>query len=73
MKVVDTTGSGDVFTGALLSQLLQQDFSLEQKELEPMLRFACAAGSLCGTRYGGIPAIPQKEEIENFLKTHNNN
>ncbi len=73
VKVVDTTGSGDVFTGALLSQLLQQDFSLEQKELEPILRFACAAGSLCGTRYGGIPAIPQKEEIENFLKTHNNN
>ncbi len=67
VAVVDTTGSGDVFTGALLSRLLQNGFSLDRGLLPEMLRFACAAGSLCATRFGGIPAIPSAEEIERFL------
>lgn len=69
VAVVDTTGSGDVFTGALLSRLIKSGFRLDDGTLKEKLAFACAAGSLCATRFGGIPAIPTEKEIQEFLKT----
>ena len=38
-----------------LGQVIQNGFSLDGGLLPEMLRFACAAGSLCATRFGGIP------------------
>ena len=67
VKVVDTTGSGDVFTGALLSKLIENGFNLNDGTLADHMAFACAAGSLCATKFGGIPAIPTKEEVERFI------
>lgn len=67
VQVVDTTGSGDVFTGALLSRLIRNGFDLHPDGLPELMRFACTAGSLCATQYGGIPAIPEEEEITRFL------
>ena len=69
VQVVDTTGSGDVFTGALLSRLIQNRFCLDDGTLPEMLRFGCTAGSLCATRFGGIPAIPSEDEIKAFLNS----
>jgi len=68
VTAVDTTGSGDVFTGALLSRLIRNGFSPADEELREYLKFACTAGSLCATRFGGIPAIPTEEAILAFLK-----
>lgn len=70
VKVVDTTGSGDSFWGAFLSQLVQNGYDtpeklhkLSQEELSGFCRFANAAGSMCASRPGGIPAIAGREEI----------
>ena len=70
VKVVDTTGSGDSFWGAFLSQLIQNGYdapeklcSLEQEELAGFCRFANAAGSMCASKPGGIPALAGREEI----------
>lgn len=70
VKVVDTTGSGDSFWGAFLSQLVQNGYDspeklhkLTQEELSGFCRFANAAGSMCASRPGGIPAIADREEI----------
>ena len=68
VQAVDTTGAGDVFTGALLSRLIRSDFSLEG--LEEKLTFACTAGSLCATRFGGIPSVPTEEEIVSYINNH---
>ncbi len=69
-QVVDTTGSGDSFWGAFLSQLFQNGIdspqaleALDPAQLAEFCRFANAAGSCCATRPGGIPALARREDI----------
>ncbi len=61
VDVVDTTGAGDAFTGALAVVLA------EGMALEPALRFANAAAALSVTRFGTAPAMPRREEVEALL------
>ncbi len=70
VKVVDTTGAGDSFTGGLLYCLTRKEnpFDFSQTDLEDDLRFANAVASLCVTKRGGIPALPNLKETEEFLK-----
>ena len=70
VKVVDTTGSGDVFTGAMLSNLIESGFDISKANLEKALVFGCTAGSLCATKFGGIPAIPTKQEVVDWIASH---
>lgn len=66
VQTVDTTGAGDAFAGAFLDQILEHDLKLDQlnqSDLERMLAFANAAGSLATTRKGAIPAMPTREAI----------
>lgn len=64
-KVVDTTGAGDAFFGAVVHQLLQKGDieELTAKELEEIFTLSNAAASLCIEGYGGIPSIPSKEDV----------
>lgn len=58
VQVVDTTGAGDAFAGALA-------FSLSRRHgLASAVRFAAAASQLAVTGYGSQPAYPALEEIE---------
>ncbi|MEZ0536476.1 carbohydrate kinase [Caldicellulosiruptoraceae bacterium PP1] len=73
VDVVDTTGCGDSFMGVLLSFLCSEDFNnLDLKKVIEIATFANAAGALCATKKGAIPAIPTKNEIEEFLKNNSN-
>lgn len=70
VATIDTTGSGDAFTGSFLYQLLQAGKppqSLTEDDLTAFLAFANAAGSLASTRKGAIPAMPTLAEIEDCL------
>jgi ribokinase len=58
VDVVDTTGAGDAFVGALASAL---DGGAD---LAAALRLAVAAGSLACTRHGAQPALPQRAAID---------
>lgn len=72
VKVVDTTGSGDAFWGAFLSRVAasgQSPAALPLETLSDFADFANAAGSLCATRYGAIPAMPSPEEIRACRET----
>ena len=60
VKAVDTTGCGDAFTGAALYMACHHP----ECSMEERVRFANAAGALCATRYGGMTAMPRREEIE---------
>ena len=66
VKVLDTTGAGDIFGGSAVSRLLALDKApeaLEPAELEEIARFAAAAASLSTERPGGIPSIPDRAEV----------
>jgi fructokinase len=63
--VVDTTGAGDSFWGAFVSQLIRADKSLEEfsiDELEEFARYGNAVASLCVEKRGGLRSIPEESE-----------
>lgn len=71
-QVKDTTGSGDSFFGALLTKVVQSGKApaqLTKEELQEYVDFANAAGAMCATKTGGIPALPALEAIETCRKT----
>ncbi len=61
VKVVDTTGAGDAFSGALAVALA------EGQELVKAVAFSCAAAALQVTRLGTAPAMPHRAEVDAFL------
>lgn len=60
-KVVETTGAGDSFCGALAYALLNN--------MDPIAatNFACIAASISVTRSGTAPAMPTLEEVQQHL------
>ena len=67
IRVVDTTGAGDIFGGSAVSQLLQlgkAPETLTEAELRSVVRFACTAAGLSTTRPGGISSVPEKSEVK---------
>ncbi len=74
VAVVDTTGSGDAFFGAVLWKLKDKDLSkiskLSAAELEEITAFGNAAGSLTATKKGAIPAMPTLSDIKKLINYH---
>lgn len=70
IKVVDTTGAGDIFGGTAIREVLRASAppaELGKKELTNIVRLACATASLSATRYGGISSVPTREEVLELL------
>ncbi|WP_417387204.1 carbohydrate kinase family protein [Gimesia sp.] len=63
VQAIDTTGAGDVFSGALLHGIL------EDWPAERILKFACVTASLKCARLGNREALPTLAEIEAVLQT----
>ncbi len=63
VEVVDTTGAGDVFHGGYLYGLLQK------RPLKDTIRFASAVAAMKCRKLGGRAGIPQREEVEEFLRS----
>jgi sugar/nucleoside kinase (ribokinase family) len=62
VRVVDTTGCGDVFHGAYAAALAKG------VSLEDRLRFASAAAALKATRSGGQAGAPTQAALKRFLR-----
>ena len=70
IKVVDTTGAGDIFGGSAMSRFLKlgkAPDALTADELARITRFACTAASLSTQKHGGISSVPEIEEVEKRL------
>lgn len=63
VDVIDTTGAGDTFCGALAVGLA------EGKAPEASLRFASAAAALAVTKPGAQPSLPNRPEVDAFLQS----
>ena len=61
VSVVDTTGAGDTFCGALAVALA------EGQAPEQALRFASAAGALAVTKPGAQPSLPWRAQVDALL------
>ncbi|CAN6877178.1 unnamed protein product [Brassica oleracea] len=69
VNAVDTTGAGDSFIGAFLSQIVDDQTVLEEEErLRKVLRFANACGAITTTKKGAIPALPSECDALSLLK-----
>jgi len=62
VQAVDTTGAGDTFLGAFLAQYD------EHGNAQQALVFAAAASAVQVTGHGAASAIPQKQDVIDFLK-----
>lgn len=60
--VVDTTGAGDTFNGALAYGIV------EELNLADAVKFANAAGSLSVEKFGAQGGMPSREEVEERLQ-----
>jgi len=61
VDVVDTTGAGDAFNGAIAVALA------EGKEVAEAVALANAAAALQVTKFGTAPAMPYRDEVERLL------
>ena len=67
IRVVDTTGAGDIFGGSAMSRFLKIGKAPEELtagDLEAITRFACTAASLSTQKHGGITSVPDEQEVE---------
>ena len=70
IRVMDTTGAGDIFGGSAVWQLLQMGKApkdLQEAELRQIVTFACTSAGLSTTKSGGISSIPSLQEIAERL------
>lgn len=66
VEVVDTTGAGDTFCGALAAEL-DRSGGHDAAALVDAARFASTAAALSVQRRGAVPSIPTIEEINAFV------
>lgn len=66
LKVVDTTGAGDIFGGSAMSRILKFGIApeaLDMPQLQSIADFACAAASLSTQKLGGISSLLSEEDV----------
>ncbi|MCS2162839.1 PfkB family carbohydrate kinase [Scandinavium sp. H11S7] len=64
VNVIDTTGAGDVFHGALAAALAENKF------IDESIRFATAVAAMKCTQPGGRSGIPNREQTATFLSLY---
>jgi fructokinase len=64
---VDTTGAGDGFVAGLLVSILENPDGYQER-LDTILSFANAVGALTTTQRGAIPALPTRQQAEDFIR-----
>ncbi|MDC7123966.1 MAG: PfkB family carbohydrate kinase, partial [Spirochaetales bacterium] len=74
IKAIDTTGAGDSFLGGFLGKLMldgQSIYNIKSDYAKTLLQFSNACGAIVSSRKGAIGSMPDKKEVEKFLREHN--
>lgn len=70
-KAVDTTGAGDAFWGAFLSNLVLNNIrrlnQLTESLVLSSMEYGNVAGTLCVKKKGAISSLPTRKQIEEYL------
>ena len=69
LKVIDTTGAGDIFGGSAMSRFVKIGKAAEElteDDLRDIAEFACRAAGLSTEKPGGISSVPSLEEIQSM-------
>ncbi len=64
-QVVDTTGAGDAFIGALVAQAIN-DQNLSFETMKEYIEVANKIGALTTTKYGALASIPSLEAVQDL-------
>jgi fructokinase len=68
VRPVDTTGAGDAFMAGFLSGFVEEpDAASDPERVARICRLANAMGALTTTARGGIPALPQRQAVLDFM------
>ncbi|SFL46299.1 fructokinase [Gracilibacillus orientalis] len=70
IKAIDTTGCGDAFFAGVLYKILENNMpyqNISEKEMSELLLFGNAMGAYVAQKQGGIPALPNLNEISKFI------
>ncbi|PMH43259.1 aminoimidazole riboside kinase [Vibrio sp. 10N.286.49.B3] len=67
VNAIDTTGAGDAFVGGLLNGLSTTDNWLELETLTGIVTQANACGALATTAKGAMTALPNNNQLSNYL------
>lgn len=77
VRAVDTTAAGDAFVGALLTRLVERGVTAmtfdeclrDEAAISDALRHAAAGGALAATRNGAFAAMPDREQIDQLVRS----
>ncbi|KAE9530261.1 aminoimidazole riboside kinase [Testudinibacter aquarius] len=67
VQAVDTTGAGDAFVGGLLAGLSQTANWQAWENLVPIIHQANACGALATTAKGAMAALPNQQQLADYL------
>ena len=70
-NIIDTVGAGDCFTASYVVRHSELDWSNKEHwsdNYRQAMRFGNSAAFLCITRNGAMPAMPSRQEVDNFIQ-----
>lgn len=71
VEVVDTTGAGDAFFGAILSMIDGlKPSELTKEQLDEIFLYANAVGALTTLNIGAISSTPTREEVDEYISAN---
>ncbi len=70
VPVIDTTGAGDSFMSAMLFCWIRDNGISGASALEKLGIFCNSAAHVTACRQGVIPALPNKDEVDTFIRKH---
>ncbi|MBA3451063.1 MAG: hypothetical protein H0T18_07620 [Chloroflexia bacterium] len=69
VDAIEPTGAGDAFTAALIARLIESSWASPTRD---DVRYAAAAGALATTRSGAWDGLPNRTQLDAFLRAHPN-
>lgn len=69
VQPIDTTGAGDAFVGGLLYQLSLTSDWQNDKAIHQAIQWANGCGALATTQKGAMTALPNQQELLNFIQS----